>query len=62
MFLEQVIIHLSFHNVWSINNNNILYYDSGLFVTLTDGYYSLVSLNKILKWLGFYKLVLSDNS
>lgn len=62
--IESVYIHNSYKNV-SINlNNNILYYDTSLFITLNDGYYNLDNLNKILKKTGslFYKIVLSDDS
>lgn len=60
--LESVMIHTSFKNVSSVLGNNSLMYDTALYATLQDGYYDLSSLNKILRDLGFYKLILADNS
>lgn len=63
-FIESIYIHNSFLNVSSELGNNILFYDTGLSITLNDGYYNLESLNKILKKTGalYYKLILSDDS
>lgn len=60
--LESVMVHTSWTNVSASLGNNSLMYDTALFQTLTDGYYDLNALNKILKGLGFYKLLLADNS
>jgi len=62
--IESVYIHNSFKNVSQNIGNNVLYYDTGLFITLSDGYYNLDGLNRILKKTGtlYYKLTLSDDS
>lgn len=60
--LEGIMIHTSYKNVSTNLGNNQLYYDTALSVLLADGYYDLVNLNKILKNLGFYKLILGDGS
>lgn len=60
--LEGLMIHTSFKNVSAALGNNLLVYDIALDQTLPDGYYDLPALNKILKSLGNYKLVLADSS
>ncbi len=60
--LEGLMIHTSYKNVSQILGNNILFYDTATSVSLSDGYYDLPSLNKILKNLGFYKLILADGT
>ena len=56
------MLHTSFKNVSAALGNNVLVYDIAADVTLPDGYYDLSSLNKILKALGNYKLVLADST
>ena len=56
------MIHTSWKNVSSNLSNNVLFYDTATSVTLVDGYYDLNNLNKILKNLGFYKLILADGT
>ncbi len=56
------MIHTSFKNVSASLGNNVLHYDTALSTTLADGYYDLTNLNKILKNLGNYKLVLADST
>lgn len=56
------MIHTSYKNVSQALGNNILHYDTGMNVVLSDGYYDLTNLNKILKNLGFYKLILADGA
>lgn len=46
--LQSVYIHNSYTNVSTQLNNNYLYYDTGLFVQLSDGFYRIDTLNKIL--------------
>lgn len=64
--IESIYIHNSFKNISSKISNNKFYIGAnpGDFITLSDGYYDLTSLNSILKWTGikYYKLVLSDDS
>ncbi len=62
--IESIYIHNSFKNVSSKLNNNIFYLNTVDFITLSDGYYDLEWLNKILKWVGtkYYKLILSNDS
>lgn len=61
VYLESILIHLSYHNV-QLKFNNIFYVESTTFITLTPGYYDLTTLNDILKTAngGYYKLLLSQ--
>lgn len=58
------MVHTSYKNVSSIIGNNILYYEAMNFITLSDGYYDLSNLNKILRDTGtkYYKLILADDT
>lgn len=62
--LEGLMIHLSYKNVSAALGNNVLYYEAASFVTLSDGYYDLSNLNKILKsaGTGYYKIVIADDT
>lgn len=62
--LEGLMIHLSYKNVSANLGNNLLYYEAASFVTLSDGYYDLSNLNKILKsaGTGYYKIVIADDT
>lgn len=62
--LEGIMLHTSFKNVSAALGNNILFYDTAASITLSDGYYDLTNLNKLLKAAGTlnYKLTLADDT
>lgn len=60
-YFESILIHLSYHNVQS-GYNNIFYVDGSNSITLTPGFYNLDSLNSLLQYNGFYKLILAPGA
>ena len=62
MALESVYVHASYFNVSQRIGNNILYFTNSSPINLADGYYNLESLNDIIKYYGWYKIIPSHNS